>query len=152
MATGIEIASLVLGAFPVAVKSVAALIQGMELLDDFRNFRRPLRNYSRRLNVEAIHYQQNLQHLLLCSKIATRGLHLSELLDDPRHEAWRSQENDVLLRRYLGFSFDVYMESMRALASNLEEFRRKLFISSPASDAKVSIRTLFDARRGPTKE
>jgi len=64
MATGIEAAGLVLGAFPLAIEAIKAYSDGMKTVKDMKNYQQILRQFSRDLRVERCKYDNTLLGLL----------------------------------------------------------------------------------------
>jgi len=64
MATGIEIAGLVLGTFPLAIAGVEAYSKGMKRVQDMRDYQQILDNFSTELEVEQCKYDNTFLGLL----------------------------------------------------------------------------------------
>ena len=64
MASGIEIAGLVLGAFPLAIEGIKAYSEGMKTVRDMKNYQQILRQFSRELKVERCKYDNTFLGLL----------------------------------------------------------------------------------------
>jgi len=64
MATGIEIAGLVLGAFPLAIEGIKAYSSGMKTFKDMKNYQQILRQFSRELEVEQCKYDNTFLNLV----------------------------------------------------------------------------------------
>ena len=64
MVTGVEIAGLVLGAFPLAIEGIKAYSEGMKTVKDMKNYQQILRQFSRELKVERCKYDNAFLGLL----------------------------------------------------------------------------------------
>ncbi|KAF8418436.1 hypothetical protein EV426DRAFT_679684 [Tirmania nivea] len=64
MATGMEIAGLVLGAFPLAIEGIKAYSNGMKTIKDMKNYQQILRQFTRELKVERCKYDNTLLEVL----------------------------------------------------------------------------------------
>ncbi|KAF8418440.1 hypothetical protein EV426DRAFT_511018, partial [Tirmania nivea] len=62
--TGIEIAGLVLGAFPLAIEGIKAYSNGMKTIKDMKNYQQILRQFARGLKVERCKYDNTLLEVL----------------------------------------------------------------------------------------
>ena len=64
MPTGIEIAGLVLGAFPLAIEGIKAYGDGIKTAKDMKNYQQILRQFARELKVERCKYNNTFLGLL----------------------------------------------------------------------------------------
>ncbi|KAJ0109406.1 hypothetical protein J7T55_000331 [Diaporthe amygdali] len=123
--SGLEVAGLVLGAFPVA----------LEILDKYKEVARRFgfwykiaaehRNCDSQLKFHRFVYIDNLKKLLL-PLAGLDDTHIDELLQDPGGKAWSEARTAEQLKQRLGDSHEIYMQFMNEFQEWLHAIRTKL--------------------------
>lgn len=135
--SGLEIAGLVLGAFPIA----------LEVLDKYKE---AARRYGFWLRIAAEHqkcdskvqfqrllYINNLRHLLLpMAMLDDAGV--EQLLNDPRGTAWKRDETTYMLNQRLGSSYELYMRCMSDFEEALAAMNHELAVEPDQSEAQTA--------------
>lgn len=124
MASGIEIAGLVLAAFPLVVKGLGSYVQGVETIRLWRRYRRQLADYQRQIETQRIWYLDTLEELL--DGIVCSDEEVVSLIADPGGTAWQKPEYDARLRTRLDHSYGPYITTIRNLLDSLETIEEKL--------------------------
>lgn len=97
--SGVEIAGLVLGAFPVAVQLIQGYQEGCKPLVDWRRFQATYLRLKQGLNRQWTRFDNNVRILLL--PLVNSDEELEELLKKPGGPAWKDQDLEDALRRRL---------------------------------------------------
>lgn len=148
--SGLEIAGLVLGAFPIA----------LEVLDKYKE---AARRYGFWLRIAAEHqkcdsklqfqrllYINNLRHLLLpMAMLDDAGI--EQLLRDPGGTAWEKDETTYMLKQRLGSSYELYLRCMLEFKDALSAMNHELALEpdqsemAEASDMQHAHSTIYSA-------
>lgn len=123
--SGIEVAGLVLGAFPIA----------LEVLDRYKEVARRFgfwyeiaaehKKCDSQIKYHRLVYIHNLKRLLL----PLAGLDdtcIDELLENPGGSAWTDARTPEVLRRRLADSYELYLQCMESFKESLQAMNREL--------------------------
>ena len=136
--SGVEIAGLALGAFPIIIEALKGLLHRVDKFRHFRDIRQQSSYWLQVVKSEWINFKRTMEFLLLQSNIERPGPRLDALIKDSGLEngVWRNPENDDLLKDYLVDSYDVYKEWVTTLHLSLRRIEKKLCIEErlPGND------------------
>jgi hypothetical protein len=104
--SGVEIAGLVLGGFPLLISACEHYKQGFEPLVKWKRFRREFIGFIDAIDTERLLFDQMLERFLI-STDAVSDEELPCFMNDPNYEGW--QREDLFLR--LGPSFSIVSSS-----------------------------------------
>ena len=99
MATGIEIAGLVLGAFPLAIAGIDAYNNGMKRVKSMKNYQQILIEFSRELMVEECKYDNTVLGLL---KELVGKEKADRMKGDPTSAEWDNKDFQSKLKAQMG--------------------------------------------------
>lgn len=152
--SGLEVAGLVLGAFPVA----------LEILDKYKEVARRFgfwykiaaehRNCDSQLKFHRFVYIDNLKMLLL-PLAGLDDTHIDELLQDPGGKAWSEARTAEQLEQRLGDSHEIYMQFMNEFQEWLHAIKTKLAFdpeTKQQSRESLSAVSLTASRKGITHQ
>lgn len=97
--SGIEIAGLVLGAFPIAIEGIKAYSSGMKTISDIRNYKQILRQFARELSVEKCKFENTCLGLL--SELVNSAK-LELMMANPGGKEWNDEFFRLQLKNRLG--------------------------------------------------
>ena len=126
MASGIEIAGLVLGSIPLLVSALEHYAEGVETIERWWRYQRELAAIKRMLKAEQVVFQGTCERLLTGLVTASE---LDDLLDNAGGEGWKDKELDRGLQRRLGRAYASYTECVENMASVIKELKEKLELS-----------------------
>ncbi|KAG8527157.1 uncharacterized protein KY384_008587 [Bacidia gigantensis] len=129
MVTGVETAGLVLAAFPLLVKGISDYLEGIQKVKQLRNFRQILESYCNTLEAEEMLFRRTIE-LTLDQADVLEPHRLTEMMADSKHTLWRDTERERALREFLGPSYDVFMQTLKALNVYISALREKLKLDS----------------------
>ena len=133
--SGLEVAGVVLGAFPLAI---AALEQRRELsrrLGLWQTIRPEYLTCKTDLGFHRATITSHLRQLLL--PLAVDDTTISRLLADPGGEGWKDPSVDGLLKERLGEKYELYFEYMKGLERVMEKVEEELAADSDAVQKKL---------------
>jgi hypothetical protein len=126
MLTGIEIAGLVLGAFPLAVEGIKFYANGARTMNEMRHHRHVLDEFIRELDMERIKFVDTCYDLF---EDTVTGDELSSLIDDPGGECWKDEsfqrKLEVRLRHHCVPHF---VQAVRTLKEVLDELNERFCV------------------------
>jgi hypothetical protein len=122
MATGIEIAGLVLGAFPLAVEGIKFYASGARTMNEMRHHQHVLDEFIRELDMERTKFVDTCYNLF---EDTITGDELSSLMDDPSGECWRNEffqrKLENRLRHHCVPDFVQAVETLKKVLDELNE-------------------------------
>lgn len=134
MVTGVEAAGLVLAVLPLLVNQLDVYARGIEKIKVLRRYRREFADYSVGLGTQYAILLNTLEQAL--EGVVEDDDEVSELINHPRGECWKSPTLQSRLRLKLGRDYELFTGNTNSLLEMLERLSRKLEIS--ATDSKVS--------------
>lgn len=141
--SGFEVAGLVLAVFPIVVRGLQQVTDGVETIKSWKRYRRELGKYSRVLETQRIVYLNTIEGLfegIIQSNEANEEL--EELMENPAIALSDKPQYEESLRNRLGRSYDNYLLIMKDMLEALRKLRKELGIDE---QGKVSC----DFRRRP---
>ncbi|KAH9884171.1 hypothetical protein F4778DRAFT_571904 [Xylariomycetidae sp. FL2044] len=127
--SGLEIAGLVLGAFPAAIDGLERYREVAKRMRFWRNIAAEHKKCESILKVQRGLFFLNLKKLLL-PIVAIDDAAIEELLRDPGGEGWRADATTQLLSERLGASYEPYIQCMEDMKSTVCEINHALALDS----------------------
>ncbi|KAF2661222.1 hypothetical protein K491DRAFT_619878 [Lophiostoma macrostomum CBS 122681] len=129
MATGIEIAGLILGSFPLIVSALEHYGEGLEAMQDWARFRTDFNAFLNDFIRQQIFFRQHIEDLL--STVVDSEYHMGRMLDDSTDEQWKSPvlEHKLKMRLPGKQEYESYMVTVSAIQTILSKIRKKLRIA-----------------------
>lgn len=126
--SGIEVAGLVMGAFPIAIKAYGTYEEVVKRYRFWRKIRQEHRKWSSDLAAERIIFRTRLEELLLTSHLEDDKV--EELLTGADLTAWNDPVVERCIRERLQGSYDVYLGIVTNIQEILEELGHELALDS----------------------
>jgi hypothetical protein len=127
--SGLEIAGLVLGAFPIALTILDIQRKVAESIGRWEGFQTEHRKCRSELQIQRIKYKMNLKQLLLPMGILDKT-EVDELLGNPESEFWRKDEITKVLEQRLEGSYELYLEYISQFSEALGAIKHELAAES----------------------
>jgi hypothetical protein len=147
--SGIEIAGLVLGAFPVLLYSLESYRKSAEGLTEWWRIQRTVKKCRQDLQYHRILFEGNLERFLL--PLVVNDDELQTLMADPAGEGWEDPELEVRLKQRLPKSYDLFIDIMEGIQELVESLKKELGASSLTRLANADALSLanleFQAKR-----
>ncbi|KAF9694900.1 hypothetical protein EKO04_006823 [Ascochyta lentis] len=123
MASGVEVAGLVLGSLPLILAGLQFYAEGMAVSRRFRKYRREVENLIIEITAENADYKNSIM-LLLIGVVSSKDM--AAFLADPGGELWKEKSFDQKLRMRLGGSYDAYMGIITYLYTTTKKLESRL--------------------------
>ncbi|KAI1370312.1 hypothetical protein F4677DRAFT_367696 [Hypoxylon crocopeplum] len=143
--SGIEVADLVLGAFPIAIELLDKYREVATRAGLFYQIKLKHRQCRNRLECERLVFTGNLKQLLL--PLVVDDEKITDMISDPGGPSWMDSSTSDLLIKRLTHSYDVYMDCIE----HLDDVMKKL-IHELALDSDTVQKSLGDPKLPITKE
>ena len=126
--SGVEIAGLVLGGFPLLVSALEHYREGFEPLKEWWMFRREFMSFIDDVGTQKIMFDNNLEKLL--NPFIESDREMNDLLNSPKGPAWRQPALELKLKQRLLTSYDWYMKIITKMNTVIKELKLLLGIES----------------------
>ena len=140
--SGIEVAGLVLGGFPILVSAIEAYRRGLKPLKIWRHYRKHIVRFSNDVEIQQLFFENNLRDLL--EPIVVSLNQLEVLLDAPGGPGWKTPELDAQLKSRLSRFYEPYMRTLTNMNDTLGQLQDHLGIVN--GKVKVNDSTLLTRR------
>ena len=137
MASGVEVAGLVLGSLPLILAGLQFYAEGIAVTRRFRMYRREVDDLVIEITAENAKYRNSIE-LLLIGVVSTKDM--ADFLANPGGDLWKDESFDRRLRRRLGESYDAYMGTIGHLHATTKELKDRLKLDA---NGKVRINHPF---------
>ena len=136
--SGIEVAGLLLGAFPVLVSALEKTRDALQMLDDWRKVRKIYENYLMWVK-EYVLFDRNIRCFL--EPILCDNVRLEELLANPYSEDWQSDSliADIDDFKYLPQAYQSYIDIMQEFHGYMISLAAELGIDKPAFQERMIV-------------
>lgn len=143
--SGLEVAGLVLGAFPIAIEILGRYKEVARRLGFWYKIAAEHKKCDSQLKYHRIVYASNLKRLLL-PLAGLDDTRINELLDNPGGKSWTEARTAENLEKRLGDSHEIYLQCMNEFHEWLEAMNRELAFDMAA---KQQLRETTPAVRLP---
>ena len=129
--SGIEIAGLVLGGFPLLVSAAELYKEGWEPLMRWKRFRTEFLRFIDAIDIEKQLFDQMLERFLISAEVSQDEL--QHFLTDPNYHGWHREDLAMTLKSRLGNSYGAFVGSIRTMNELMAELESMLSLK----DGKV---------------
>ncbi|KAH6861234.1 hypothetical protein B0T12DRAFT_404359 [Alternaria alternata] len=138
--SGIEIAGLVLGAFPLLIHALESYRKGAELFGDWWQIERAYTKCRQNLKYHQLLFEGNIERFLL--PLVVDDEELTQLMKDPAGTVWEDPELEKKLRERLPKAYDTFLGVMVDINELMENLKKALGVN----DQKFRTRVTKDGR------
>ena len=124
--SGIEVAGLVLGGFPILLNCLDYYREGFEPLEEWWNFRTRFIAFVDDIRHQMMRYHQNLT--LLLDPIVSDNTSLAALIGNPTDPRWKDGSLDKALKRRIASELDRFLRIIHRMHDTMEGLYRLLQI------------------------
>jgi hypothetical protein len=124
--SGVEIAGLILGGFPLIISTLEHYRDGFEPLQEWWKFESEFGNFIEELGTQQARFDMSLEKLL--APFVTSDAQMNTLLSERSPEAWHDPQLKKELRGRLGSSYDWYVAICRKMSTTLDSLEERLGI------------------------
>ncbi|KAF2426311.1 hypothetical protein EJ08DRAFT_378173 [Tothia fuscella] len=134
--SGVEIAGLVLGAFPLLVTAVEHYRDGADAISDYRKFKLAYKKCHRDLTYLHLCFEETLKDCLL--PLVVDDDELKRLLADPGGKEWKDQAMDDRLEKRLPQSYVLYKETVEEMNEIMAKLKDDLMVEDTYAGATAA--------------
>lgn len=134
--SGIEIAGLVLGAFPLIITALERYREGAELLSDWWRIQRAYKSCKREVEYHRILFETNVEEFLL--PLVVDNEELKALMDSPAGEEWDDPELEERLQQRLPKSYNLFIDIMGEIRQLMEKLLKEMGVDNPVLQNRLS--------------
>ena len=128
--SGIEIAGLLLGAFPLIISALEHYRQSAEVLEDWWQIKKEYKKCKNEIKVQEMAFENNLQRFLL--PLVVDDDEIAELIADPGGMKWKDPALEDKLKNRLPKSYDLFLDTINDIKSTVEGLKEELGVSREA--------------------
>lgn len=136
MASGVEIAGLVLGALPVLLAGLRFYAEGIAVGTRMWKYKEGVKRLSMELQTEIILYENSINILLVG---VVSQVDMPMFLTSPGGALWKEKSFQQNLERRLGTSYVVYLEVISQLQVAAQEFHRRLGLNEAGNVCLLAV-------------
>ncbi|KAK3303683.1 uncharacterized protein B0T15DRAFT_540968 [Chaetomium strumarium] len=133
--SGIEVAGLVLGAFPIAIWALERYRDVARVMGFWYEIRLEYQRSISELKYHRLSFVRNLKQLLL--PLVQDDAQLQRLINDPAGDSWKDVELQTALEWRLKDAYGLYLEILSEMQRVMQELNEELAIESEAVQSKV---------------
>ncbi|KAF2003782.1 hypothetical protein P154DRAFT_460518 [Amniculicola lignicola CBS 123094] len=134
--SGIEVAGLVLGAFPLLIYALESYREGAEVVGDWWRIERAYTKCKQDLKYHQLLFEGNIERFLLPLVVDDDELKL--LMKNPAGTAWEDPELEKKLQERLPKAYDTFLGVMIDINKLMESLKRELGVNNPKFQTNVS--------------
>ncbi|KAF2263450.1 hypothetical protein CC78DRAFT_465821 [Lojkania enalia] len=153
MITGIEIAGVILGSFPLVIHALECYGEGLETMQEWVRFRTDFNGFLSDFIRQQIFFRQHIEDLL--SPVVDSEYQMGCMLDDPNHIEWKDPRLEAKLKKRLPgmHEYETYMATVSAILAVLQKVQKKLDVTDddkarkPFASILCLLRVSFEFKR-----
>ena len=131
--SGIEVAGLVLGGFPLLISAAEHYKEGFEPLVKWKRFRTDFIGFIDAVDIEKQLFDQTLERFLISADVPQEEL--QSFMTIPNYEGWRREDLAGILETRLGPSYSAFLGTVKTMNSLMAELQELLLLKN----GKVSL-------------
>ena len=134
--SGIEVAGLVLGAFPILIYALESYRKGAEVFGDWWRIEGAYIKCKQDLKYHQLLFEGNIERFLL--PLVVDDDELKKLMKNPAGTAWEDPELEKKLQERLPKAYDTFLGVMIDINKLMESFKKALGVDNPKFQATVT--------------
>ena len=128
--SGIEIAGLLLGAFPLLVSALEHYRQSAEVLEDWWQIKKEYGKCKSEIKLQELLFEHNLERFLL--PLVVDDDEIAALIAEPGGIRWKDPALELKLKSRLPRSYDLFIDTIHEIQSAVDGLREELGITREA--------------------
>lgn len=134
--SGVEVAGLILGAFPLMITALEHYRDTAEVLEGWWKIKREYLKCMRNLKYHKLAFEENLEELLLPLIADEDKLQL--LLEEPGGQAWKEQELEDMLKERMPKTYSSYLDTVEEMLETVQALEDALGMNKVHFRARVT--------------
>lgn len=127
--SGIELAGLVLGAFPIILTALERYREGAELLSDWWHIEQAYKKCTQEVKYHRLLFESNVEEFLLPLVVDDDELKL--LMENQEHESWDDPELEIRLEKRLPKSYTLFIDIMKEIQEQMAKLMKAMGVNDP---------------------
>lgn len=128
--SGIEVAGLLLGAFPLLISALEHYRQSEEVLEDWWQIKKEYKKCKNELLVQELAFEKNLERFLL--PLVVGDDEIAALIDEPGGMKWKDPALEDKLKSRLPKSYELFLDTIQDIKSTVDGLEDELGVSREA--------------------
>lgn len=128
--SGIEIAGLLLGAFPLLISALEHYRQSAEVFEDLWRIKREYRKCKNEIKLQEIDFETNLKRFLL--PLVVDDNEIAALIAEPGGMKWKDPALEDMLKNRLPKSYELFLDTINDIKSTVDGLKEELGVSREA--------------------
>ena len=133
--SGIEIAGLVLGAFPLFISALEHYRETAEVFEDWWQIKKEYKKCKNEIKVQELAFEGNLERFLL--PLVVEDEEIEALIAEPGGSRWQDHEMEEKLKSRLPRSYDLFLDTIHDIQDTMDKLGEELGVSRIAFQAKL---------------
>jgi hypothetical protein len=134
--SGIEVAGLVLGAFPLLIRALESYREGAEVVSDWWRIETAYTKCKQHLKYHQLLFEGNIERLLL--PLVVDDDKLKQLMENPAGTAWEDPKLEKKLQERLPKTYDTFLGVVIDINKLMESLKKALGVHNPKFRARVT--------------
>lgn len=134
--SGIEIAGLALGAFPLLISALEHYRESAEVLEDWWQIKKEYKKCKNEVKFHELAFETNVQRFLL--PLIADDDEIANLIADPGSQIWKDPAWEVKLKERLPRSYDLFLDTIHDIQVTISRLRDELGVSRQAFQRAVA--------------
>jgi hypothetical protein len=143
--SGVEVAGLILGAFPLLIQVLKSYREGAEAINDWWKIERAYKKTCQDLSYHEILFEGSVKQFLL--PLVADDDELLVLMADPAGSAWENVELEVRLRQRLPKSYDLFLDIIGDINNLVDTLKKELGVKGKFRALVTKVRLWTSAIR-----
>lgn len=125
--SGIEIAGLLLGVFPLLISALEHYRESAEVLDDWWQIKKEYKKCKNEIKVQELAFENNLERFLL--PLVVDDNEIAALIAEPGGIKWKDPALEDKLKSRLPKSYEVFLDTIFDIKSTVDGLKEELGVS-----------------------
>ena len=124
--SGIELAGIVLGAFPLLISALEHYRETAEVLEDWWQIKKEYKKCKNEIKVQELAFENNLERFLL--PLIVDDHDIAALIADPGGDKWKDPGLEVKLKDRLPKSYELFLDTISDINATMDGLKDELGI------------------------
>ena len=133
--SGIEIAGLLLGAFPLLISALENYRQSAEILEDWWQITREYKKCKNEIKVQELAFENILERFLL--PLVVDDDEIATLIAEPGGVRWKDPTLEDKLKSRLPKSYDLFLDTINDVKSTVDGLQEELGVNREAFQKRL---------------
>ena len=137
--SGIEIAGLLLGAFPLLISALEHYRQSAEVLEDWWQIKKEYKKCKNEIKVQELAFENSLERFLL--PLVVHDDEIAALIAEPGGIKWKDPALEETLKGRLPKSYELFLDTIYDIKATVDGLKDELGVSREAFQEGLNIKT-----------